>query len=371
MNRTEALDRLLMDRFTRDELRLFLRYGSDDEALLHALPAGDKSDVAWFSEVALTLERWGLVDGLWDRLRAARPHHRAEIDAVAALWSAPHGPSLLKSDEILAVADAITDAGLLRKRDALLAGIDRAFVERIPQSTDRAVQCTHDVRALAQQVDGELLRGWFDRALALAHDAHDALRALKTVAVGRAVTGAYVDETCSLTDRNPLVRYWDRFEGELQAAFSLASSQCRRDNAGKPGEPILETRYVFIALRRILPDPLGQLFARLPREAIDPPIESEIRLDLQVVTAPLWPSGCVRDALGRLARLVPPNRYITPADLFIDLARFGTGDSVKQLRRFGVTAEVIEDHVRALGIAPVLTSGGHAPPDGEPLEPAV
>jgi len=358
MHRAEALDRLLMDLFTREELRIFLRYGDDGEALLRVLPGDDVSPAAWFSEAVRALERRGLIEGIWTRLRDARPRRADDIDGVGRLWTTSlDGPSLLKSEEIMAVADAITDAGLLRKRDELMAGIERGFVERIAQSPDRVIQCINDVRALAHAVDGKFLRGWFARVLVSAHDACDTLRALMARAEGRAVTGAYVNERCSLTDRNPLVKYWGRLEGDLQAAFALASSQCRRDNTGKAGEPVLGTKYVFTALRRILPDPLGQLFEKLPREAIDLPIESEVRLDLQVITAPLWPSACIRDALARLSSNVLPHRYITPADLFIDIARFGTGESVQKLRGHGVSAEVIEDHVRALGIQPVLTDG--------------
>lgn len=369
MNRAEALDRLLMDLFTREELRVFLRYGSDGEALLRVLPEDNVSPAHWFSELVRALERRGLIEGLWHRLRIERPLRVQEIDAVEALWTnSLGGPSLLNAEEVLAVADAITDAGLLRKRDELLVGLDPEFVERIPQSPDRVIQCIHDVRALAQVVDGKLLREWFNRALVRAHDAVDTLRDLMKRAEGRAVTGAYVNERCSLTERNPLVRYWGRLEGDLQAAFSLASSQCRRDNTGKDGEPILGTKYVFTALRRILPDPLGQLFEKLPREAIDLPIESEVRLDLQVITAPLWPSACIRDALARLSSPILPHRHITPADLFIDIARFGTGESVQRLRSHGVSAEVIEDHVRALGIEPVLTDGCGVYLDGR--EPA-
>jgi hypothetical protein len=53
-------------------------------------------------------------------------------------------------------------------------------------------------------------------------------------------------------------------------------------------------------------------------------------------------SNCVENALAQLGRNANPKRKLTLPDVFVDVAKFGTGSSVARLRAHGVTPEVID-----------------------------
>lgn len=84
-----ALESLFLKMFSADELRRFLRYLPDGEALSAALPGPTASPMSVASAVVAVLDRGGYLTGpvVWQRLGEERPRRRAEIDAVRALFA--------------------------------------------------------------------------------------------------------------------------------------------------------------------------------------------------------------------------------------------------------------------------------------------
>lgn len=89
MDQKQALVSLLLSMFSADELRRFLRYLPDGEALVAALPGVNASPAALAYETVDTLIRVDYLrePALWERLTAERPRRAAEIASVRALIS--------------------------------------------------------------------------------------------------------------------------------------------------------------------------------------------------------------------------------------------------------------------------------------------
>jgi hypothetical protein len=67
-----------------------------------------------------------------------------------------------------------------------------------------------------------------------------------------------------------------------------------------------------------------------------------------------WLSGCVAASLTRLGPQLPVGRDLTAADVFADIAKHGTGESVRRLREHDIGPEEIdrilkEKHVQVVG----------------------
>lgn len=89
MDPLQALESLLLKIFSADELRRFLRYLPEGEALSAALPGPTASPMAVAGAVVAVLDRDGSLKRpiLWQRLGEERPRRQAEIDAVRALFT--------------------------------------------------------------------------------------------------------------------------------------------------------------------------------------------------------------------------------------------------------------------------------------------
>jgi hypothetical protein len=60
-------------------------------------------------------------------------------------------------------------------------------------------------------------------------------------------------------------------------------------------------------------------------------------------------STCVENALSRLGQRSSGERRLTAEDVFVDVAKYGTGASVVRLRTYGVTPEMVDHLVGQLG----------------------
>jgi hypothetical protein len=146
---------------------------------------------------------------------------------------------------------------------------------------------------------------------------------------------------------NPLLALWDCLEPSLQDAFSLAYNKKRRQGGNR-----ISTKDFFQALVRLADDSLKPLLASLPEGALPEPVDSNVLADKQLVLeeSPLL-SDCVAESLEHFRDLNELPRKITPADLFVDIAKNGHGESVARLRRHGMGAREIEERVSKLGMS--------------------
>ena len=85
------------------------------------------------------------------------------------------------------------------------------------------------------------------------------------------------------------------------------------------------------------------------------------RLDGPAVVQPYvmgerpWLSGCVASAIRRLSAQLPAGRVLTGTDIFVDIAKHGTGKSVQLLREHKIGPTEIDRFVRENGLDVVAT----------------
>jgi len=144
-------------------------------------------------------------------------------------------------------------------------------------------------------------------------------------------------------ESNFLYQVWDKLEPDLQDALSMAYNQARRD-----GMNTIKTRYFFAALARLQPEPLPEFLGHIPRSALPKPIDEQVTTEQLLLSEDVDLSDCVEDSLRHLAPKATQDRKLTAADVFVDIARYGTGDSIARFRSHGVTPEKVRKIVDEL-----------------------
>jgi hypothetical protein len=149
------------------------------------------------------------------------------------------------------------------------------------------------------------------------------------------------------TSDNLLHIMWNSLDPNLQDAFSLAYNKKRR-----LGKNRISTKDFFQALVRLGDDSVSALIESLPPAALPDPIDAGVPRENRLVLEekPLL-SDCVADSLEHFKELHPLPRRITAADMFVDIARYGHGESVSRLRQHGIGKKQIEESVQELGLA--------------------
>jgi hypothetical protein len=145
---------------------------------------------------------------------------------------------------------------------------------------------------------------------------------------------------------NLLHEMWFDLDENLQDAFALAYNKQRREGVGT-----IRTSDLFEAIVRLKDDSVRGLIELLPEGSLPAPIDETVPEDREPVLGgePLM-SGCVADSLGSYHRARPLPRRLTQADLLVDIAEHGHGQSVARLRRHGIGPEEIEKLVERLGM---------------------
>ena len=134
-----------------------------------------------------------------------------------------------------------------------------------------------------------------------------------------------------------LQQLWSRMDPELQKAFSIAYNDNRR--AGDGG---IQTRDLFAALLRVGSSQLKPFVNEIPEEALPAPTQGPVVDNPYIIQERPWLSHCVATSIRRLSRLLPPGQSLTASDVFADIAKNGTGESVWLLRKHDVTAATID-----------------------------
>src|SRR5262245_9225143 len=149
--------------------------------------------------------------------------------------------------------------------------------------------------------------------------------------------GSAVPPQAPVSD-NPLHALWDCLDPNLQDAFSLAYNKKRR-----AGSTRISTRDFFQALLRIQDDALKTLLESLPQEALPEPVAADVPASPQLLGEDPLLSDCVAESLSQFKEMGPLPRKISPADVFVDVAKYGYGPSVARLRQYGVGPVEVEE----------------------------
>jgi hypothetical protein len=158
---------------------------------------------------------------------------------------------------------------------------------------------------------------------------------------------------------NPLHALWDCLDPHLQDAFSLAYNKKRRE-----GSTRISTRDFFQALMRIRDGALQALLESLPKEALPEPVAADVPASPRLLEEDPLLSDCVAESLSQFKGMAPLPRKISPADVFVDVAKYGHGPSVARLRRHGVGPVEVEEQVQKLGLSVLRRTAGEKPVRG-------
>jgi hypothetical protein len=130
---------------------------------------------------------------------------------------------------------------------------------------------------------------------------------------------------------------WDRMTPELQTAFSVSYNENRR--AGDPG---IQTRDLFAAMLRVAADQLGPIISEIPKAALPEPVRGPVAEQPYLIEEQPWLSHCVASSVTRLSKVLPDGRKLTAVDVFADIAKNGSGQSVSLLRKHHIGSEEID-----------------------------
>lgn len=133
---------------------------------------------------------------------------------------------------------------------------------------------------------------------------------------------------------------------ELEDALALAESQSRRD-----GKEVTSTKYFFAALRKLKPESLRSVLNDIEnQDGLPKPINDEVVAIPRTLSRSRTLSSCLTDSVTQLNELATIANPIEVEDMFIDVAKFGKGKSVRRLRKHGISEEVIEGYVNKYNI---------------------
>jgi len=148
---------------------------------------------------------------------------------------------------------------------------------------------------------------------------------------------------------NLLHGLWDCLDSNLQDAFSLAFNHSLREGRNK-----IRTRDLFKSLVRLNDIYFRPISETLPNGSLPEPIDPSVGFRRVILDKDVCFSNCVTDSLERFTR-TSKGRPINSADIFIDIAKYGNGKSVTNLRKHGVGPQEIEDIARKLDFRVIET----------------
>jgi hypothetical protein len=147
-----------------------------------------------------------------------------------------------------------------------------------------------------------------------------------------------------VTDKDFAIYMWERLDPLLQDAFSLACNAAREQ-----GRSRIQTKDLFAAIMRIQPDPLSELLCLLPPSALPKPLDQHISIEPRILHDNPQFSACIADSLNHIGQKATLRDTLSSTELFVDIAKYGTGNSVTQLRQHGINPEKIDTLIRQFG----------------------
>lgn len=134
-----------------------------------------------------------------------------------------------------------------------------------------------------------------------------------------------------------LRRVWNQMTPELQAFISMPYNENRMRGDGG-----VKTQDLFAAMMSRPTLELQAVMRHIPKEALPAPLQGELVDDPYIASEKPWLSHCIKGSFNRLGKALRPGQQLSALDVFIDIARNGTGESVALLRKHNITPEKID-----------------------------
>jgi hypothetical protein len=144
-----------------------------------------------------------------------------------------------------------------------------------------------------------------------------------------------------------LRKAWDYMTPDLRNALSIAYNENRRSGDGG-----IKTEDLFAALRNVESPELQAVFKELPTDAMPKFFDGPVTAQPYILEEKPWLSHCVASSIKRLGERVGGAGRISATDIFVDIAKRGTGSSVTRLRKHGVDSVRIDRILQTHGITP-------------------
>jgi hypothetical protein len=109
------------------------------------------------------------------------------------------------------------------------------------------------------------------------------------------------------------------------------------------GDPGIQTRDLFAAMVTNPGPEIGAVIRNIPSKALPAPLEGKTVAEPYIIREQPWLSHCISSSIKRLSKALPSGQQLSALDVFIDIARNGTGDSVKLLRENNIDPKKIEE----------------------------
>lgn len=138
-----------------------------------------------------------------------------------------------------------------------------------------------------------------------------------------------------------LKELWQHMDPPLQRSFNIAYNENRR--AGDAG---IKTADLFSAMLRVRPSDLEPIVQEIPELALPKPTAGAVVEEPYILQERPWLSGCVAASLRRMKDKMPAGHMLNAADIFADIAKHGSGESVRLLRKHNVGPAEIDQILR-------------------------
>ncbi len=130
---------------------------------------------------------------------------------------------------------------------------------------------------------------------------------------------------------NTFKNTWDKMTPELQSFLCVPYNENRMKGDGG-----IQTRDLFAAMVTNPTSELQCVIRHLPKNALPEPLQGKLINEPYIANEQPWLSHCISSSIKRLSKALPPGQQLTALDVFIDIARNGTGESVNLLRKHNI-----------------------------------
>jgi hypothetical protein len=124
---------------------------------------------------------------------------------------------------------------------------------------------------------------------------------------------------------------WDHMVPELRKAFNIAYNENRPSGRSGNSDPRPLCRHAESRRATMAP-----IVTEIPQKALPEPVAGQVNNEPYLIQERPWLSHCVASSISRLRRKLPPGRSVTATDIFADIAKNGSGQSVALLRQHNI-----------------------------------